>query len=54
MLLAWGADDLVIPLYHHRAVAGLLTGPHLVEIAGAGHLPFRYTEERWRHLLTAR
>jgi len=37
VLLAWGADDRVIPPYHHRAVAGLLTGPHLAEIAGAGH-----------------
>jgi pimeloyl-ACP methyl ester carboxylesterase len=75
VLLAWGADDRVIPPYHHRAVASLLTRPHLVEIAGAGHYPhisapdqllpalrtflatttpFQYTEDRWRHLLTAR
>jgi pimeloyl-ACP methyl ester carboxylesterase len=39
ILLAWGTDDRVIPPDHHRAVAGLLTGPHLVEIAGAGHYP---------------
>jgi pimeloyl-ACP methyl ester carboxylesterase len=39
VLLAWGVDDRVIPPYHHRAVAGLLTRPHLVEIAGAGHYP---------------
>jgi len=39
VLLAWGTDDRVIPPRHHRAVAGLLTGPELVEIAGAGHYP---------------
>ncbi|WP_433796423.1 alpha/beta fold hydrolase [Actinoplanes sp. CA-252034] len=73
VLLAWGADDRTIPPSHHRAVADLLTDPHLVEIAGAGHYPhetaperllpplqhflttstpFRYTEDRWRRLLT--
>jgi pimeloyl-ACP methyl ester carboxylesterase len=75
VLLAWGSDDKTIPPHHHRAVAGLLTDPRLLEIAGAGHypqetapdrllpalgefiastVPFRYTESRWRHLLTTR
>lgn len=74
ILLAWGTDDRTIPPYHHRAVAGLLTCPRLLEIPGAGHYPhltapeelvpalreflsstkpFRYTEARWRQLLTA-
>ncbi|MFI7545061.1 alpha/beta fold hydrolase [Actinoplanes sp. NPDC049599] len=74
VLLAWGTDDRVIPPQHHHTVAGLLTGPQLAEVAGAGHYPhltaseeiaaavlkflamtepFRYTEARWRELLTA-
>jgi pimeloyl-ACP methyl ester carboxylesterase len=39
ILLAWGNDDKTIPPQHHRAVADLLTDPHLLEIGGAGHYP---------------
>ncbi|MCO8276241.1 alpha/beta hydrolase [Actinoplanes sp. TRM 88003] len=46
VLLAWGSDDKTIPPHHHRAVAGLLTDPHLVEIAGAGHYPHETAADR--------
>jgi pimeloyl-ACP methyl ester carboxylesterase len=46
VLLAWGSDDKTIPPRHHRAVADLLTRPHLVEIAGAGHYPQETAADR--------
>ena len=46
VLLAWGSDDKTIPPHHHRAVAGLLTEPQLVEIAGAGHYPHETAADR--------
>jgi pimeloyl-ACP methyl ester carboxylesterase len=56
VLLAWGTDDKTIPPRHHRAVAGLLAKPCLVEIAGAGHYPHETAPDRvlppLRHFLS--
>ncbi|MFI5889846.1 alpha/beta fold hydrolase [Actinoplanes sp. NPDC051513] len=46
VLLAWGSNDKTIPPSHHRAVADLLTEPHLVEIDGAGHYPHETAPDR--------
>jgi pimeloyl-ACP methyl ester carboxylesterase len=39
VMIAWGSNDKTIPPHHHRALARQLRGPHLVEIAKAGHYP---------------
>ncbi|MBO3751709.1 alpha/beta fold hydrolase [Streptosporangiaceae bacterium NEAU-GS5] len=46
VLLAWGSDDTTIPPQHHRAVAEMLTDPHLFEIDGAGHYPHETAADR--------
>jgi pimeloyl-ACP methyl ester carboxylesterase len=46
VMLAWGSDDRTIPPHHHRAVADLLTEPHLLEIDGAGHYPHETAADR--------
>lgn len=55
VLLAWGSHDRTIPPHHHRAVADLLTAPHLLEIDGAGHYPHETAADRMipvmRHFL---
>jgi pimeloyl-ACP methyl ester carboxylesterase len=39
VLVAWGADDKIIPPRHHQALVERLPGCHAVEIEGAGHFP---------------